>query len=449
MKLSLWGRLRANHGLAFMWILVLLFTLSSVIVNGAHALDVTAGEPSSWMRGMAVVVASFFPFAGLVMTEAVLIMIRSWRVSHWWVTAMQALLIAASLVMLIVAFWRSFNALTEMAVMLSIPASDAWMLPVLTDTGIVVGTIGVVLAEVKMKIDGDAAALAEVAEAERRAAEAELEAAAQAVARAELEAQRATEVAPVVSVSEVVTDQGDRAADHVTDQAADHAVTSSALMVTDQADQSTDHGPLVVTDHADHVTDQAVTTVLHLVSDQTDHVTDHRPVPVSPQVNGHDQAADQGPAVVTDQETDHGDHPGTTAPAVVTDQSTDHGDYATDHAVTTAPEVVSDHADHVADQAAEHSSDHADHTVTTDPPDGWAAALGADAEGLSELGAMVRADLGTETSAEDITRALEMVQAGTSRRAVAEAVGVGSHNTIRRWVEAASRLDAGYAAAVG
>lgn len=154
----LWGRLRANHGLRFMWILVWMFTMSSVVVNGAHALDITAAESSSWMRGMAVVVASFFPFAGLVMTESVLIMIRSWRVSHWWVTAMQALLVTASLVMLVVAFWRSFNALTEMAVMLSIPATDAWMLPVLTDTGIVVGTIGVVLAEVKMKIDRDAEA---------------------------------------------------------------------------------------------------------------------------------------------------------------------------------------------------------------------------------------------------------------------------------------------------
>lgn len=78
-------------------------------------------------------------------------MIRSWRTGRWWVTAMQGLLVTASGVMLIVAFWRSFNALTEMAVRLAMPASDAWMLPVLTDTGIVVGTLGVVLAEVKTR----------------------------------------------------------------------------------------------------------------------------------------------------------------------------------------------------------------------------------------------------------------------------------------------------------
>ncbi len=150
---TLWDRLRADHGRIFMWVLVWLFTMSSVVVNGAHALDAMGDGATAWMRAFAVAVAGFFPFAGLVMTEAVLIMIRSWRTGRWWVTAMQGLLVTASGVMLIVAFWRSFNALTEMAVRLAMPASDAWMLPVLTDTGIVVGTLGVVLAEVKMKLD--------------------------------------------------------------------------------------------------------------------------------------------------------------------------------------------------------------------------------------------------------------------------------------------------------
>lgn len=156
---TLWDRLRADHGRIFMWVLVWLFTMSSVVVNGAHALDAMGDGATAWMRAFAVAVAGFFPFAGLVMTEAVLIMIRSWRTGRWWVTAMQGLLVTASGVMLIVAFWRSFNALTEMAVRLAMPASDAWMLPVLTDTGIVVGTLGVVLAEVKMKLDGDAAVI--------------------------------------------------------------------------------------------------------------------------------------------------------------------------------------------------------------------------------------------------------------------------------------------------
>ncbi len=74
---TLWDRLRADHGRIFMWVLVWLFTMSSVVVNGAHALDAMGDGATAWMRAFAVAVAGFFPFAGLVMTEAVLIMIRS------------------------------------------------------------------------------------------------------------------------------------------------------------------------------------------------------------------------------------------------------------------------------------------------------------------------------------------------------------------------------------
>lgn len=157
MDKSLWDRLRADHGRYFMWVLVWLFTLSSVFVNGSHALGAMPAGAQRWEVVIAVVVAGFFPFAGLVMTEAVLIMIRSWRTGVWWIVLLQSLLVFASGAMLVVAFWRSFNALTAMAVTLAMPASDAWMLPVLTDTGIVVGTLGVVLAEVKIKLDEMAA----------------------------------------------------------------------------------------------------------------------------------------------------------------------------------------------------------------------------------------------------------------------------------------------------
>lgn len=352
-----------TYGRAYAWSLVIGFTAASVILNGAHAVLGMVSK-SGLEQGLAAVVAVVAPLSLLLATHLVVGLIRDWSRRRRWVTRLRALCAATTVGIGGVAFATSFVALMDMAEMMGVAAGLTWSLPAVVDAMIVIATLAVVVAEAEIALDQ-----AEAVEAERRAAEAEAarlaeeQAAAQAVARAELEAQRAAEVAPVVSVSEVVTDQGDRAADHVTDQTADHAVTSAALMVTDQADQSTDHGPLVV----------------------------------------------------TDQETDHGDHPGTTAPEVV--------------------------------------SDHADQAVTSERPEvlteGWTAALGEDADGLSELGAMVRAELGTETAAEDISRALEMVQAGTSRRAVAEAVGVGSHNTIRRWVDTASRLDAGYAAAVG
>lgn len=196
------------------------------------------------------------------------------------------------------------------------------------------------------------------------------------------------------------------------------SVVTQQTLVTDQGDHDADQPVTVVSDHADHVvTDQLTTPVttaadhgdqaVTVVSDHADHVADQLTTTADQPVV---TASELGEWLVTDH-ADHGDD-------VVSDQA--------DHPVTTT-------TDQVDQVVIDQSTDHDDQPV--DPID------------FEDLAKRLRRDLDVDVAV--LATALGLVAAGVSRRKVAERVGVGSHNTVKRWVDAAVEVDADYAAAVG
>lgn len=383
---SVWDWLRADHGRVFMWGLVWLFTLSSVAINCAHALDAMPEGASSGMVITAAVVAGFFPFAGLVMTEAVLIMIRSWRVSHWWITAMQAVLVMASMVMLVVAFWRSFNALTEMAVLLAIPVSDAWMLPVLTDTGIFVGTIGVVLAEVKMKIDGEAAVSPARSDepvdgslTERSTAVDELTEMARPIDRSTSQLVRSTN--PI--------DQAD--------ESADRAIAARSITLVDHPDELAEFDSTGL--------DQAVHLVEQILTDRS--TEPDKPVEFAPvdRSTATGQVVDYAP----DEQLDR----------ALGQRSTEQ-DEQPDEPVEFAPAKQSTTADEQSDEQSDERLTEPDELVD------W-----------TELAERVRSTTSITADVDDLATVLRMDATGATRAEIAQTVG-RAKSTVSGWIKTAA-----------
>ncbi|MCZ4579431.1 hypothetical protein O4158_10115 [Gordonia amicalis] len=71
------------------------------------------------------------------------------------------------------------------------------------------------------------------------------------------------------------------------------------------------------------------------------------------------------------------------------------------------------------------------------------------ADNDSELAAAVVAETNTKVPAEGVAEALRRRREGDSYASIAEAIGIGSHSTVRSLVKAATKLDAAYAAALG
>lgn len=154
-------------------------------------------------------------------------------------------------------------------------------------------------------------------------------------------------------------------------------------------------------DHEDHA-------VKPRVSDVTAHATTQWSVPVTATHVDDQVVADRGDrAVVADEvTTDHdGDHP-----------------------------LVTDHADHEVNPPV------------TDQGDGVVSDRSVD---VATVAAAVIAARGLDVETSVIAEALGLLADGVSRRKVAERVGVGSHNTVTRWVDAACEIDPAYAEVLG
>ena len=287
-----------------------------------------------------------------------------------------------------IALYVSFEGLTGLAATMGWGAYS-WTLPLLLDIPAGVATLGVLLATHAMRSDEHAVDGAD---------------------RQSVTAPRTT----------LVTDQGDHVADR------------PVAVVTDHTDQSVNDQ---LTNPVTTATDQAVTTPVVLVTDQVDHpVTSRADRAVTTATNRGDHApvtaAELVESVVSDRPTavtDHRDHDGD---RVVTDRVTtldgpvtDHDDQVvTDHTVTTAGE-----------EATEPVTDH----QVTDPLD------------IRSVAERVRETKDLDVAVDVLTEALGLLADGVSRRKVAEAVNVGSHNTVKRWADAAADLDPAYAAAIG
>ncbi|WP_273491340.1 DUF2637 domain-containing protein [Gordonia otitidis] len=321
---------------------------------------------------------------------------RGERHLDWASVAVVVSLVAAVTTVAVIALYVSFEGLTGLAVTLGW-GPYAWTLPVLLDVPAGVATLGVLLATHAMRSDERA-----VDGADRPS---------------------------VVTQQTLVTDQGDHDADQpvtVVSDHADHVVTDQLTTPVTTAADHGDQAVTVVSDHADHVADQLTTTADQPVVTASELgewlVTDH---------------ADHGDDVVSDQ----ADHPVTTTTDQPAQLVTDHGD----HPVTVVSPVVSDHADHAADHPVTTTTDQVDQVVidqSTDHDD-----QPVDPIDFEDLAKRLRRDLDVDVAV--LATALGLVAAGVSRRKVAERVGVGSHNTVKRWVDAAVEVDADYAAAVG
>lgn len=212
-----------------------------------------------------------------------------------------------------------------------------------------------------------------------------------------------------------------RSDERAVDGADRQSVTASrTTLVTDQGDHVADRPVAVVTDHVDHsVTgpaDQAVTTA----TDQGDHA------PVT--------AAELAESVVSDRST------------VVTDHRDHDGDRVVTGRVTTLDGPATDQVDHLVTDQVTAVADHPVTTAGEEATEPVTVTVPLDIRSVAER---VRETKDLDVAVDVLTEALELLADGVSRRKVAEAVNVGSHNTVKRWADAAADLDPAYAAAIG
>ncbi|MFT3661750.1 MAG: DUF2637 domain-containing protein [Gordonia sp. (in: high G+C Gram-positive bacteria)] len=404
------------------WALVLLFTGVSILLNGTHAVLTMSRDGGDWARFAIALMAVMAPLSLLLSTHLLVGLIQDWGHRRVWLVRLRGIVAGVFAIIAVIAFVLSFAALKDMAVAYGEMSERlAWLVPLIIDAVILAATLAVVIAESEMRLDREEAA------ARRGPA----------------------------SVT-TATDPVDHPADH-----ADRSVVSGPpAAVIDVLDRADPGGPSTVMDRVDHA--------------------DH---PVSVQVSAGDQVAVPVDRVVAGQpqEVVHGetDHPGQGVTAESVDRSAPVVTGSVDHAVTadrtavdrgladpwtTDRTVVDEYADHwSAEQVDQVSvageSEYVDQLIespsTVDQTD--QASLTADhgpvrepdflalAERLREAKGI---DLETDAVAEGLRIALRLRQEGVGWREVARRIGVGSHNTARRWVETAADLDPVYAAAL-
>ena len=216
---------------------------------------------------------------------------------------------------------------------------------------------------------------------------------------------------PMTTQTIVVSDHEDQLVTTATDQAA----TTPVVLVTDHVDHPVtspaDHLVTTATDHSDRSRVTTAELVESVVSDRSTVVTDHR---------DHD-----GDRVLTDRVTTLDGPVSDRVDQVVTDPAVAIADHTVTTAGEEATEPVTDHGDRSTDQPV---------TVPLD---------------IRSVAERVRETKDLDVATDVLTEALELLADGVSRRKVAEAVNVGSHNTVKRWADAAADLDPAYAAAIG
>lgn len=141
-----------TYGRGYAWALVGIFTVLSVILNGAHAVLGMTAQPVV-ERVLAAIVAIVAPVSLLLATELVVKLIRDWRRRRRWVTALRGVCAATTAGIAMIAFATSAVALTRMAALMGVTPSLAWTLPAVVDAMIVIATLAVVVAEAEMALD--------------------------------------------------------------------------------------------------------------------------------------------------------------------------------------------------------------------------------------------------------------------------------------------------------